>query len=253
MQKKFVIKNLIFVFFLSLAAPNLAFAKPVPGFAGTLSIVPGLGQVANGDAFEGLAWFVTTVGLLSFKNDTVRKAGMNLWFYNMYDAYRDAGAPKSTNASLFENYAQNFNPVNIIDPIGAPIVAIAGLSSGNTASNKGATKSVPVRIMYYSFVGLGEEALFRGFLFPSLSSGLGSFGGAVASSAVFSAAHGQGGMAFVTRFVGGLLFCWQVNRNKYNLGPSIFAHTWFDFLLSRNGNLKGEIEIAPTVKYSIAF
>lgn len=243
----------VLIFILSVTSPTQSFAKPVPGLAGTLSIIPGLGQVANGDGFEGLAWFVTTVGLLAVKDGGARKIGMNLWFYNMYDAYKDAGAPQASKAGLIQNYLSSFNPVNLFDPIGAPIVAVAAISPGTTASNKGTPKSTPLRLVNYSFVGLGEEALFRGFLFPALSSGIGTFAGAVVSSAAFSAAHGEGGAAFVVRFVGGMLFCWQVDRNKYNLGPNIFAHTWFDFLLTRKGRVKAEIEVMPTIKYSVDF
>lgn len=235
-----------------LLAPR-AVAKPAPGISGTLSIVPGLGQVANGDGWEGASWFVTTVGLVLLKDPTAREFGMNLWFYNMYDAYRDAGAAKAAKHTLLENYVANFNPVNAFDLVGAPIIALAAVSPGTTASNKGTPRDPAMRALYYSSVGLGEEALFRGFLFPGFSSALGAFPGAVLSSAVFSAAHGEGGSAFVVRFLGGMLFCWQVHRNKYDLRRSIFAHTWFDFLLTRKGNVKGDIEIIPVVKTSFRF
>ena len=63
-----------------------------PGVAGTLSIVPGLGQVADGEVLEGVGWFVTTIGLFVERNTYVSNIGFKLWEYNMYDAYRDAGA-----------------------------------------------------------------------------------------------------------------------------------------------------------------
>lgn len=228
-------------------------AKPSPGVSGTLSLIPGLGQVANGDTWEGVSWFATTIALVVAKDPVARKFGMNAWFYNMYDAYRDAGPPRAARHSVFENYLANINPANIIDPIGAPIVAFAAISPGNTASNEGTPSQPALRAFYYSSVGLGEEALFRGFLFPAFSSGLGTAGGAMLSSAVFSAAHGEGGSAFVVRFLGGLLFCWQVHRNKYDLRPSIFAHTWFDFLITRKGNKKGEVEVMPALKFQLRF
>jgi hypothetical protein len=235
------------------ASPAGSEAKPSPGVSGTLSLIPGLGQVANGDTWEGISWFSTTLALLIARDPVARKFGMNFWFYNMYDAYRDAGASRAARHGLLENYLANINPANLIDPIGAPIVAFAALSPGNTASHKGTPSQPAMRAFYYSSVGLGEEALFRGFLFPAFSSGLGTFGGAVLSSAIFSAAHGEGGSAFVFRFLGGMLFCWQVHRNKYDLRPSIFAHTWFDFLITRKGNTKGEIEVVPVFKYQFRF
>ena len=229
-------------------------AKPAPGVSGTLSLVPGLGQLANGDGLEGLGWFSASVGLLLLKDGTARKFGQNLWFYNMYDAYRDAGGSPAARHGLLENYLGNLNPLYAFDIIGTPILALAAASPGNTASNKGAPRSIGLRAVYYSAVGTGEEALFRGFLFPAFSNGLGSkFVGAVLSSAVFSAAHGEGGGAFVVRFLGGLLFCWQVQMHNHDLRPSIFAHTWFDFLLTRKGNIKGEIEPGILLKHTMEF
>lgn len=238
---------------LALLAPGSARAKPAPGVSGTLSLVPGLGQLANGNGWEGAAWFATTVGLLVMKDPLAREFGQNLWFYNMYDAYRDAGPAHAAKHSLVENYVANVNPVNAFDLVGAPIIAVAAASPGTTASNKGTPKEPALRALYYTSVGLGEEALFRGFLFPGLSAWFGTAGGAVVSSALFSAAHGQGGSAFVIRFLGGLLFCWQVHRNNYDLRPSIFAHTWFDFLLTRKGNVSGDVELAPAFRVTYKF
>lgn len=225
-----------------------------PGVSGTLSIIPGLGQVANGNTLEGLGWFATTIGLVSLRNPVARKFGQNIWFYNMYDAYRDAGAQRATKHNALVNYAASYNPLNAFDLIGAPIVGVAALTPGNTAANKGTPTNKVARAFYYTAVGFGEEGLFRGFLFPAFSTGLGSTaGGALLSSAVFSAVHGQGGFAFVSRFVGGLLFCWQAHRNKYDLRPSIFAHTWFDFFLTRNGNVQADIDYSVILKHEFRF
>ena len=226
-------------------------AKPNPSLSGGLSIIPGLGQVANGDSLEGLGWFVSTISLFAVKNPVANHFGMNLWFYNMYDAYRDAGAPGASKNTLLQNYAANFNPLNIIDPIGAPIVGVAALSNGSTKSLKGTPKSILPRFAYYTTVGLGEEALFRGFLFPASSGWFSSkWIGALFSSALFSAAHGQGGSAFVSRFAMGMLFCWQVNNHNYDLRKNIFAHTWFDFLLTRKGNRN---DVGGSLQYKIDF
>ena len=72
------------------------------GLAGGLSIVPGLGQVSNGDVLEGFGW----LGLVGGAYCIDKGWGMDLLFYNMYDAYRDA-KPKInryTNYNLFQNY-----------------------------------------------------------------------------------------------------------------------------------------------------
>jgi membrane protease YdiL (CAAX protease family) len=86
--------------------------------------------------------------------------------------------------------------------------------------------------LLFSFVGFGEESLFRGFLYPSLSSWLTPWGGAIVSSALFSVAHvGATSEANTFRFVLGLIFCWQYSHNNYDLGGNIFAHSWYDQLL----------------------
>lgn len=206
-------------------------AKPAPGVSGLLSIVPGLGQVANGDVLEGGGWFITTIGLYFSGNKILSQFGYDIWQYNMYDAYRDTGPHNHANNNVFANYVATFNPANIADPIGAPIF---GLGAALGSKNKYAGIRNPTYIPYYAIVGMGEEGLFRGFLFPALSEWVGTFPGAVVSSALFSLFHitnGKGalGVAPLTqRFVMGLLFSWQTHRNRYDLRKSIFAHSWWD-------------------------
>lgn len=84
----------------------LIFLRPVsgnadsnPGLYGALSIVPGLGQAASGNPLEGLTWFITSLGLWTSKNSYISNVGFKLWEYNMYDAYRDAGAKEASNES----------------------------------------------------------------------------------------------------------------------------------------------------------
>jgi membrane protease YdiL (CAAX protease family) len=222
-----------------LAGPPAAHATP-PGVAGTLSLVPGLGQVSNGDFLEGLAWLAVIGGGVVFspRGAWPATAFYDLWMYNMYDAYRDAGPRKSAKNNVFENYIATFNPLNLIDPIGAPLLLAKGLTpSSGPQIGPDSKLLVPFAM---GFVALGEEGLFRGFLFPGFSDLLSSeVLGAVTSSLVFAAAHGLYDgqrsyafepMVFGTRTVLGLLFSWQTHRNKYDLRKSIFAHAWFDVI-----------------------
>jgi hypothetical protein len=136
------------------------------GLSGTLSIVPGLGQTANGDALEGLAWFSTVTPLYIFGRGYLRQIAFDLWMYNMYDAYRDA-KPKDgrvTQYNLLENSLAPYNPLNLFDPIGLPIV---GFGAAAGAHNHYPTLRKPGAMITFGFVGLGEEGLFRGFLFPA--------------------------------------------------------------------------------------
>lgn len=237
----------VVLFLLLLTSPLHSLAKPDPGVSGILSIVPGLGQVANGDFLEGLGYFTTVVGLMAVnknKHHFTQGMAQDIWMYNMYDAYRDAGARDTSKENAFQNYIGNFNPLNIIDPIGAPIVAIAAASQGTADRQPDTPRALPGRILHYTFVGFGEEALFRGFLFPGFSHLLNSkVAGAVISSAIFSAVHGEFGSAFSARFLIGLAFCGQAHLNKYDLRKNIFAHTWFDVFVTRNGGYKSSIGV----------
>jgi membrane protease YdiL (CAAX protease family) len=104
-------------------------------------------------------------------------------------------------------------------------------------------------MLMYSFVGLGEEALFRGFVFPAFTDIFfdSVWIGAVTSSAFFSWAHVVGGRQnlgaspLTQRFLMGLLFAWQTHRNQYDLRKSIFAHTWFDIFVDR-GDVGARLE-----------
>jgi membrane protease YdiL (CAAX protease family) len=173
------------------------------------------------------------VGLYFSGGPVARQIGYDLWQYNMYDAYRDAkpAIRRYKDHNVFQNYVATFNPANLWDPIGAPIFATGAVIG---AGNNYAGIRNPTYIAYYGFVGMGEEALFRGFMFPALSDWLGTFTGAVVSSAAFSLFHatngsgalGAGPLTF--RFIGGMLFAWQAHRNSYDLRKNIFAHSWWD-------------------------
>ncbi|MEW6055658.1 MAG: CPBP family intramembrane glutamic endopeptidase [Bdellovibrionota bacterium] len=225
---------------LLLGAPGKSHAAE-PGIAGTASLIPGLGQALNGDHLEGGAWLATVVGGMLHFNPNVRQAAFDLWMYNMYDAYRDAGAKDTTKYNVYQNYLATFNPLNIIDPIGASLVGVQAIGvhrRGRGGYQVTAPRNPILVPVSMGFVGLGEEALFRGFLFPGFSHLTGSrWAGAITSSALFSAAHMIDGTAasrsflvLGSRFLAGMLFCWQTHRNAYDLRKSIFAHAWFDVL-----------------------
>lgn len=214
------------------------------GLYGTLSIIPGLGQAANGNVLEGFGWLVTSTSLaIGAKNERLRSIGQNIWFYNMYDAYRDAsvGSNKVSGQNVFENAIAPYNPINLFDSIGAPVVGIAG----SVAHGRNIT---PEKVVEFGFVGLGEEALFRGFLFPAFTNvfNQSKWTGAIVSSALFAGAHTYGNV--VPRFVLGMLFCWQLDRNKYDLRNGIFAHAWWDVFVDSKSNING-----GKVNYKIDF
>lgn len=250
MKKK--IATALFVFMQCFAVNS--HATPAAGVSGALSIVPGLGQAANGDLLEGFGWLATSVVPFLSGEPIARQIGFDIWQYNMYDAYRDAkpGNKRFAENNVFENYIAFANPLNIVDPIGGPMVGYAAI-----AGRKGGYPSFrnPALPFMYGFVALGEEGLFRGFLFPAFTDVTGGrWGGAIISSTLFSYAHAIGGadnlkpLVLLERFGAGMIFCWQADRNKYDLRNNIFAHAWYDIFISDSGRING-----GSVKFPIYF
>lgn len=81
--------------------------------------------------------------------------------------------------------------------------------------------------------GVGEEALFRGWMFPLLVEGFGSsFWGNMAQSAIFAAAHiSSDNPVPIPQFLAGYYFAWLAKRNNWTLQESIFVHTWWDVIV----------------------
>lgn len=212
--------------------------------------VPGLGQVLNGNVFEGIT-YAGVSALYFHPNGYLSNVGFNIWLYNQYDAYRDAGAPGAAKHSIYENWLANINPLNLVDLISAPTV---GFAAGYGYYNGGYPAfqrwEIPVS---YSLVGLGEEALFRGFWFHGLSRLFGSeWVAAPIASLGFAAAHVIGGVEnlqlepMAQRFLFGMIMSWQVSRNKYDLRKSIFTHSWYNIFIDR-GNTIGFRWVIPLV------
>jgi hypothetical protein len=255
MKKSFSLLTLILLF-------NLASAKNAnalgAGTAGLLSVVPGLGQVAEGNPLEGLCWFTAVVGSLVFANSVhisepvsgtqtklLSQAGYDLWLYNIYDAYRDAKPQDGnfSNENALQNYTATFNPLNLGDVVGTPALGI--WTSGFGIGNKAYQRITFDRALFFGFVGMGEEGLFRGFLFPALSTSFNSkVVGAITSSILFSLFHITNGVKemesnFAQRFAMGCIFSFEADRNHYDLRHQIFAHSWID-IINEAGAIKGE-------------
>lgn len=107
------------------------------------------------------------------------------------------------------------------------------------ASTKGENYYPPVAFP----IGIGEEALFRGYLQSQLSETFNPVAGIIFSSIAFGAAHipnAQGmepdeqrryytyGIPLITAF--GAYFGWLTYKNR-SLQESVALHSWYDFTL----------------------
>jgi membrane protease YdiL (CAAX protease family) len=152
-------------------------------------------------------------------------AGQNVWFYSIFDAYRDARALRHdagykfeiTRESLGDLASAPFRPCVLKSPwvwAGVPAALALGLGVSYLASPDSFTgvpsifdvKSVNVLghdfhrgtgfaageaylLALFSGVGVGEESLFRGLIQTELEEKLGTWGGLAVGSAIFGAAH----------------------------------------------------------------
>ncbi len=81
---------------------------------------------------------------------------------------------------------------------------------------------------YFSYVaGTGEEAFFRGWMYPVLYQKTGSH---IASNLIQGTAFGFAhGSTPYFQLAFGFYAGWLTERNNFDLGESIFIHAWWDF------------------------
>jgi membrane protease YdiL (CAAX protease family) len=208
-------------------------------------------------------------------------AGQNLWFYSIFDAYRDArvlrGDPRITRETLPALASAPFRPSVLKSPWVWAIVPVAiGLGAGLTylvapedfsegrrsirevdrvnflgrQYSRGA--GVALGEVYYGSlfvpVGVGEEALFRGFVQTELSDAYGPWWGWAGASLIFGAVHifnflqpgareedALYAVPYIT-LVGSTLGLAYMGTG-YRLETSVAMHFWYDFGLSTVGFL----------------
>ncbi len=219
-----------------------------PGTASGLSLLcPGCGQLYLGNTAEGIAQLGTTAALLASTVLLLRDqelaldgtaqsrrvplgiltaiAGQNLWFYSIFDAYRDARVARGdygyrhaiTRESLGDLTSAPFRPSVLASPwvwAGVPIAVGAGVLASYLAApeefrDKNSIFEVDkVNVLgrrfsrlggfgagesYYAGlftpVGVGEESLFRGLIQTEMEERFGTYGGLAVASLMFGAVH----------------------------------------------------------------
>ncbi len=83
--------------------------------------------------------------------------------------------------------------------------------------------------------GVGEEALFRGWMFPLLTEAYGIenvFWSNLTQAAIFGAAHfSDENQLPIFQFAAGYYFGWLAKKNGWSLREAIFLHTWWDVIV----------------------
>lgn len=83
--------------------------------------------------------------------------------------------------------------------------------------------------------GVGEEALFRGWIFPLFVEAYGPkniFWANLTQAALFGAAHLSAENRLPAfQFLAGYYFGWLAQKNNWSLRESIFVHTWWDVIV----------------------
>ena len=117
-----------------------------------------------------------------------------------------------------------------------PIGIAAGVFFFMTPSKSGDSANGSLNDAFYAssvgyMTGVGEEAMFRGFVLPlmyyytedqKLTLGL--------SSLIFAMGHGFKVKHFVTAFFFGLYSGWLTQENNWSIGEVTFIHTWWDVM-----------------------
>ncbi len=217
-----------------------------PGTAAALALLPGGGHFYLRQPIAGAAYLATTVGLLATSATLISGtvaldgsatsasqpvgivlgiAAQNLWFYSIFDAYRDARVLRDdagykvpiTRESLGELALASFDPRVLKSPWvwgGVPIMVGIGLGFSYLVDREAFDNAKTIRdvqkinVLGRSFdrgtgflagsayfmslfapVGVGEEALFRGVIQTEMEERFGTTWGLVVSSAIFGAVH----------------------------------------------------------------
>ena len=243
-----------------------------PSAATFLSIIPGLGHVYLGQYSTAATIFgayassiIIAADSKDIKLSTLSGAtAQNTAFYSFYAAYRDARINNGSISSIHPMPTDSFTDLatGIFSPsiLGKPEVwggylgAFGGAIAIGYLSEKYSTAAIEddrptldflngITPMVAFPVGIGEEALFRGFLQPALMQYFTPTTSIIISSLAFGAVHIPNaiGMSpahqinyytfsipYITSL--GAYMGWMAYKNN-SLRESVALHTWYDFTI----------------------
>lgn len=238
--------------------------------AGLSLLIPGLGHVYLGDlktagGFYGS--FVLGSGAAKYayntdNEDLYRSSNtmtQNLYMYNIYAAYRDARLHNGTSGYKYKMPTETLVDLTyapfqwsvIKKPevwggvLGALAVASTVMYFGYSTKSDMSLSSSPSPLMpLLAFpVGIGEEALFRGYLQSTLTESCTPWGGLALSSLAFGAVHIPNAQvlpqeerwryySFSLPLITGMgAYMGWLSQKNHSLKESVAVHAWYDFTL----------------------
>lgn len=252
---------------MELPAPK--FEKPPKKvfWAVSLSYIPGMGHVYLGDWKTAASLFAFTgasIGMMIPDNPMWQMNGaialQSTWSYGLYAAYRD-----TRNYNQNAGYQYKMPNDSFADLTYAPLRwkvikkpevwggFLGALAVASTVSYFAFPQEVRIKPNLSMAddpspfialpVGIGEEALFRGFLQSCLTEATSPWGGIAVSSLAFGAAHIPNAymldkedrwryyafsLPLITSM--GAYFGWMTYKNN-SIQESVALHTWYDFVL----------------------
>jgi membrane protease YdiL (CAAX protease family) len=237
---------------------------PHPTVGAAQSFVPGLGHFYLGKPMAGTAILAAELGLIttSFslayegKDPELAMLGFltsqDMLLYSLHDVYRGARRMRSE-----AGYAHPLPDEGLFDHLTAIVdvrfltrwttLTVLSVPAALAAASLQDGQSMEGESIKYKFLtpftislnaSLGEEAFFRGFLFPELEHRIGTPAAMALSAIAFGMLHYnpaytdlEVALSLGTTTLFGAYMNWLVKRNDYSLRESIFIHFWWDMLL----------------------
>lgn len=259
---------------------------------GLSSLIPGLGHTYLGD-YKTAAGLFGSYSLIAGMNSVtgMNKSALvqnfimlgNTWSYGIYAAYRDVRAYNVGVSYSYQMPTDSFNDLafapfrwsvikkkEVWGGLLAAYTLAAGLGFLISSQKTDASVSVASDSLHplLAFpVGLGEEALFRGYLQSQISEISNPWIGITLSSLIFGAVHIPNGRAlekderwryysvsvpFITAL--GAYFGWMTYKNR-SLKESVALHAWYDFFifLAQYSVAESAINRKPSFALSFSF
>jgi membrane protease YdiL (CAAX protease family) len=280
---------------LEVELPAPAIAKPTKStfLAVSMGLVPGLGHMYLGDmatasilfgSFGGSLWGSTVRKLGYDVQDLSFETASNAWFYGIYAAYRDARIFNDQAGYSYQMPRDSFRDL-VTAPFDWKVISSRDFWGGMLLDvglisclgfilmpsekvfippNKSVSPFYPLNAFP---VGIGEEALFRGFIQPQLIEAFGPVAGIATSSLLFGAAHVGNGLmeegerrrryfTYIIPYISlSSAYYGYVAYKNNSLREVVALHSWYDFIImSLSAFLSKSVLPGPShVKVSFSF